>query len=203
MPNLKPQLRSVLPAAVHTAVELVLKIFAFYLIPLGIGLVSLVALLFWHDAYRTSGDVPLAMHVTVDESASLSPAAALDSARARPLTNGHDTHLSEAPVWFLFEPMPRSGEQIVEFPSRHALDIACWDGATLGALGSATRSEERGVLRAEKAGSRCAWRRCRASCCAAPASRARHGCRCCNGRPSNLLYRSSSTTVNRACSTAA
>ncbi|WP_312519541.1 EAL domain-containing protein [Massilia sp.] len=152
MPNFKPQLRSMLPAAVHTAVELVLKIFAFYLIPLGIGIVSLVALLFWHDEYRTSGDVPLAMHVTVDESGTLEPASALAQVHARPLTNGHDTHLSEAPVWFLFEPMPRQGVQVVEFPSRHALDIACWDGATLESLGSATRSEERGVLRAEKAG---------------------------------------------------
>ena len=152
MPNLKPQLRSMVPAAAHTAVELVLKIFAFYLIPLGIGIVSLVALLFWHDEYRTSGDVPLAMHVTVDESGTLEPASALAQVHARPLTNGHDTHLSEAPVWFLFEPMPRQGVQVVEFPSRHALDIACWDGATLESLGSATRSVERGVLRAEKAG---------------------------------------------------
>jgi len=152
MSNLKPQLRSKVPAAVHSAVELVLNIFSFYLIPLGIGIVSLVALLFWHDEYRTSGDVPLAMHVTVDESAVLNPAAALAQVRARPLTNGHDTHLSEAPVWFLFEPMPRPGAQVVEFPSRHALDIACWDGATLAPLGSATRSVERGVLRAEKAG---------------------------------------------------
>ena len=152
MSNLKPQLRSKVPAAVHSAVELVLNIFSFYLIPLGIGIVSLVALLFWHDEYLTSGDVPLAMHVTVDESAVLNPAAALAQVRARPLTNGHDTHLSEAPVWFLFEPMPRPGAQVVEFPSRHALDIACWDGATLAPLGSATRSVERGVLRAEKAG---------------------------------------------------
>lgn len=152
MSKLKPQPRSKMPAAVHSAVELVLKIFSFYLIPLGIGIVSLVALLFWHDQYRTSGDVPLAMHVTVDESAVLEPASALAQVHVRPLTNGHDTHLSEAPVWFLFEPMPRQGAQVVEFPSRHALDIACWDAATLEPLGSATRSEQRGVLRAEKAG---------------------------------------------------
>ncbi len=152
MPNLKHQLRATLPSALHAAVELVLKIFAYYLIPVGIGIVSLIALVFWHDEYRTSGDVPLAMHVTVDQSATLAPSDALALARATPLTNGHDTHLSEAPVWLAFEPMPRAGDQVIEFPSRHALDIACWDATTLNPLGAATRSTDHGVLQAEKAG---------------------------------------------------
>ena len=152
MPNVKHQPRASLPAALHAAVELVLKIFAYYLIPVGIGIVSLIALVFWHDEYRTSGDVPLAMHVTVDQAAALAPGDALALARATPLTNGHDTHLSEAPVWFAFEPMPRAGEQVIEFPSRHALDIACWDATTLSPLGAATRSLDHGVLQADKAG---------------------------------------------------
>jgi len=152
MPNLKRQLPATLPAALHAAVELILKIFAYYLIPVGIGIVSLIALVFWHDEYRTSGDVPLAMHVTVDQAAKLAPIDALALARATPLTNSHDTHLSEAPVWFAFEPMPRTGEQVIEFPSRHALDIACWDASTLAPLGAATRSVGDGALQADKAG---------------------------------------------------
>lgn len=152
MPNPKPPLRATLPSALHAAVELVLKIFSYYLIPVGIGIVSLIALVFWHDEYRTSGDVPLAMHVAVDQDATLVPASALALASARPLTNGHDTHLSEAPVWFAFEPMPRAGEQVIEFPSRHALDISCWDATILEPLGAATRSSHDGVLSAEKAG---------------------------------------------------
>lgn len=152
MPNLKRQLPATLPTALHAAVELILKIFAYYLIPVGIGIVSLIALVFWHDEYRTSGDVPLAMHVTVDQAAKLAPGDALALARATPLTNSYDTHLSEAPVWFAFEPMPRSGEQVIEFPSRHALDIACWDASTLAPLGAATRSTGDGALQADKAG---------------------------------------------------
>lgn len=152
MSKLTHQLRATLPAAAHGAVELVLKMFSYYLIPVGIGIVSLVALLFWHDEYRTSGDVPLAMHVTVDEAASLDPRGALALARTRPLTNTHDTHLSEAPVWFAFEPMPRPGGQVIEFPSRHALDIACWDAATLAPVGAASRHHDEGSLRADKAG---------------------------------------------------
>ncbi len=141
-----------MPAAAHAAVELVLKFFGYYLIPIGIGIVSLVALLFWHDAYRTSGDVPLSMHVTVQEEGALTPAAALARAQARPLTNTHETHLSEAPVWFAFEPMPRAGAQVIEFPSRHSLDVACWDAATLSPLGAATRGSGSGALEGTKAG---------------------------------------------------
>ena len=152
MPIPTPQRRSSLLAAAHAVVERVLKLFSYYLIPLGIGLVSLVALIFWHDQYRTSGDVPLSMHVTVQQEASLSPGAALARARASSLVTGHDTHLSEAPVWFAFEPMPRAGAQVVEFPSRHALDVACWDAASLAPLGSATRSAGQGAIDASKAG---------------------------------------------------
>ena len=153
MPNSTTKLRSTLPAAAHAAVELVLRLFGYYLIPIGIGIMSLVALVFFHDEYRVAGDVPLAMHVTVQDGAQpLSPAAALARTAPQPLVNTHETHLSEAPVWFAFEPMPRAGEQVIEFPSRHALDVACWDGATLAPLGSATRAGGNGVIEVAKAG---------------------------------------------------
>lgn len=129
-----------------------MKLFGYYLIPAGIGLVSLIALIFWHDEYRTSGDVPLAMHVVVQEGETLSPAQALALARLKPLVNSHETHLSEAPVWFAFEPMPRAGLQVIDFPSRHALDVACWDAATLQPLGAATRGKGVGALDVAKAG---------------------------------------------------
>lgn len=150
--KLNRRLRTTLPAAGQAAVELILSIFSYYLIPIGIAVVSLIALSFWQDDYLAAGEVPLAMHLTVDESATLTPAGALALVGARPLQNTHDTHLSEAPVWFSVEPMPRPGEQVVEFPSRHALAIACWDAATLAPLGSAARGQSSGALRAEKAG---------------------------------------------------
>lgn len=152
MPIPTPQRRSSLLAAAHAVVERVLKLFSYYLIPFGIGLVSLIALIFWHDQYLTSGDVPLSMHVAVQQEASLSPGAALARARASSLVTGHDTHLSEAPVWFAFEPMPRAGAQVVEFPSRHALGVACWDATSLAPLGSATRGAGQGAIAASKAG---------------------------------------------------
>ncbi|WP_288380463.1 bifunctional diguanylate cyclase/phosphodiesterase [uncultured Massilia sp.] len=129
-----------------------LKLFSYYLIPLGIGLVSLIALVFWQDQYRTSGDVPLSMHVAVQSEGALDPRAALERVRAAPLLSGHETHLSEAPVWFAFEPMPRSGAQVIEFPSRHALDVACWDAGSLAPLGNAVRGAGSGFIEGSKAG---------------------------------------------------
>jgi len=152
MPKLSHQFRASLPAALQAAVELILKTFSYYLIPIGIAVVSLIALVFWHDEYRTSGDVPLTMHVLADPAGTLDPASALGPVRERPLTNTHDTHLSEAPVWFVVEPMPRPGAQVLEFPSRHALDIACWNAASLAPLGTASRSDSTGLLSADKAG---------------------------------------------------
>ncbi|MET0207593.1 MAG: EAL domain-containing protein, partial [Burkholderiaceae bacterium] len=50
------------------------------------------------------------------------------------------------------EPMPRPGEQVIDFPSRHAQDIACWDAVTLAPIGAVTRAQGSAVLRPEKAG---------------------------------------------------
>ncbi|UVW30415.1 EAL domain-containing protein [Massilia sp. H6] len=126
--------------------------FAYYLIPLGIGIVSFIALVFWQNQYRTTGEVPLSMYVTVQTEATLAPGAALARAEAGSLVSGHDTHLSEAPVWFAFEPMPRAGSQIVEFASRHAQDVACWNAGNLAPLGAATRDAGSGAIAGAKAG---------------------------------------------------
>lgn len=132
--------------------ELVLRAFAYYLIPIGIGVISLLALFFLTDAYRTSDDVPLSMQVVIDDHARLTPAQALTHARVQPLSTHHDTSLSEAPLWFAIEPMPRAGMQILDFPSRHAMDMICWDSSNLAELGRASRGSASGAMSAEKAG---------------------------------------------------
>src|SRR5206468_10056288 len=79
---------------------------------------------------------------------------ALAALRARPPVDAFDTHLSEQPVWFSFATTRRTGaDDVIEFPSRHAVDVSCWDGGTLQALGSASRdSDSGGPLQAAKAG---------------------------------------------------
>ena len=133
-------------------VERVLNVFSYYLIPLGIAFTSLIALLFWNDQYSASGDVPLSVQVTVQEEAILTPSDALAHVRASPLLVAFDTHLSEAPVWYSFKLAKRVGVQVIEFPSRHALDVTCWDAASLAQLGRATRRGEQGALESSKAG---------------------------------------------------
>jgi diguanylate cyclase (GGDEF)-like protein/PAS domain S-box-containing protein len=135
------------------AVEAVLRVFAYYLIPLGIGLISIVALALWNNQYVVSGDMPLALRVLVQERAALTPAAALAGMQQKSQVMYHDTDLSEAPVWFSFNTLGGDRDtDIVEFPSRHASEVACWDPASLQPLGAATRSRSQKTLSTVKAG---------------------------------------------------
>ena len=144
-----------LPGLAQSALDLTFRTFAYYLIPGAIGIVSLVALLCWDSQYVSAGAVARPVRV-LQETTPLSPleaAARLRHARAQPY---FDTHLSEAPVWFRFDTRPRQPgariEDIVEFPSRHAIDVACWDGTTLAPLGAATRARGTPALYPAKAG---------------------------------------------------
>ncbi len=74
--------------------------------------------------------------------------------RERPATPFQDTQLSEAPFWFSF-PVPKEVERtplMIEFPSRHAMDIACWDASTMKPLGSGNRQGTAGGISTVKAG---------------------------------------------------
>jgi diguanylate cyclase (GGDEF)-like protein/PAS domain S-box-containing protein len=137
----------------HAGMEAVLRLFAYYLIPIAIGLVSVIALLFWHNQYGTPLDQGLKIQVlSIDQPAPATPAAAQAALRLRPPIENIDTRLSEQPVWFAFVPLRRGAVDVIEFPSRHALGIDCWDGATLKPIGTATRDRAEGALEAAKAG---------------------------------------------------
>jgi diguanylate cyclase (GGDEF)-like protein/PAS domain S-box-containing protein len=124
------------------AVDVVFRACAFYLIPIGIGVISLLALVYWDDQYVARGDLQLSLKVLPQDGVPLDPAQArlrLQQAHQVPYL---DTHLSEAPVWFSLKTAASRGAEadIIEFPSRHALDISCWDQASLRPLGAATRN---------------------------------------------------------------
>lgn len=141
------------PAAVQAAMEVVLRVFAYYLIPIGIGVVSLVALIFWHNQYSFSDDAPLALRVVVEEGGPLTPATALLKLRQQQPVDAYDTQLSDAPVWFTVDPLNRpGGPDLIEFPSRHGVDLSCWDSATQQLLGTASRSASSLALSTAKAG---------------------------------------------------
>jgi diguanylate cyclase (GGDEF)-like protein/PAS domain S-box-containing protein len=131
-----------LPGLAQSALDLTFRTFAYYLIPIAIGIVSIVALLCWDSQYVSGTSNARDIRV-LRETAPLSPAVANARLREGVPVAYFDTHLSEAPLWFRFSTRPRTPGSIVgdviEFPSRHAVDIACWDATTLQALGSATR----------------------------------------------------------------
>jgi len=130
-----------LPAAAQAMLSRVLRFFACYLIPIGIGLVSLLALSNWHDQYRFSGNLPLDIRVLAQDERTATPVAALSRLQESAPLRGFDTHLADTPFWFSFDTVYRlGGPEVIEIPSRHTVDIACWDTAGMTLLGAATKS---------------------------------------------------------------
>jgi len=154
MPNASPPSRLSLFHLAHAGMEAVLRLFAYYLIPVIIGVISVIALLFWHNQYSASQDIGLKIQVLVPEQSPSvdTPGAAQAALRQRPPLDNYDTKLSEAPIWFSFNPARRSPGDVIEFPSRHAVGVDCWDGATLRQLGAATRAASSGGIDTSKAG---------------------------------------------------
>jgi diguanylate cyclase (GGDEF)-like protein len=135
----------------QAAMEVMFRWFAYYLIPIGIGAVSVLALFSWNNQYAATGDVPLSLKVISQERVAFTPASALVALEPQRQVAFHETRLSEAPIWFSFNTLSR-GSDVIEFPSRHAVDVACWDQATLHPLGEATRSGAHGAVALVKAG---------------------------------------------------
>jgi diguanylate cyclase (GGDEF)-like protein len=156
MPNISPPKPSTSSFTAHGLMEKVLAVFAYYLIPIGIGLFSVVALAFWHNQYSVSEPATLPLRVLVQQEPEAMPptlGTVLAGLQARPAVSRYDTHLSERPVWFGFSPMAASIDRdVIEFPSRHTQSIRCWDATSQALLGEATRDHSTGALDAVKAG---------------------------------------------------
>jgi diguanylate cyclase (GGDEF)-like protein len=65
-----------------------------------------------------------------------------------------DTQRSTSPFWWEFvAPISPSEDAVaIDFPSRHAMDIACWDAGTQQRLGGAGYAESYGLMRSSRAG---------------------------------------------------
>jgi len=141
------------PALSERVLTAAMRLLSVYLVPIGVVLVSLLALVSWNSHYVANDDVVLPLRVLAEKGAPLTPDAAQRRLARMPGIERYDTHLSEAPVWFALHVQDQGGGlQVVEFPSRHAIDIACWDGATLQSLGTASHKGTTGALSAAKAG---------------------------------------------------
>lgn len=151
-------LQQVLPRApwyvrAHRMLDAILRGLSFYVIPLAIALVSLLALLFWNNQYTATGDKQLALKVWRQNGAAPTQAElAAHFAASGPVTE-FNSGLHLAPLWFSLT--THASEQqatVVELPSRHAVEVTCWDMAGMRLLGSASRSGAQGAMEAVKAG---------------------------------------------------
>lgn len=126
---------------------------SFYVIPIAIGLASLAALLLWNDQYAAKPDTRLELRILAQSDGTLS----LNEARAKlaiePTRKHFDNKLSEAPIWFSFVTKQAiDSNKLVEFPSRHATEIACWDANTLQLLGHSIGDSADGQISPVKSG---------------------------------------------------
>src|SRR5450759_3374822 len=138
----------------NTALDSLLYRSSVYGVPAVISAVSLVALLAWNTEYTTSGSSNLEFRVFEQTNEAPAPAQALARLKDQPAVDHLDTKLSESPFWFSFTTQPaRIDERTdIEFPSRHALAVSCWDAAGLNSLGNANREAAAGQMKPAKAG---------------------------------------------------
>ena len=138
-------------------IDWLLFAFSVYLVPGLIAAATVVAFLWAPRQFESSGSLAVNLHVVPDKTSSLSPAEALQALRGQlqaPSTRRYSTRLAETPFWFLFDvPVIKSGQPtLIEFPSRHAQAIACWNASTLAPLGQGDRQGTSGKISPIKAG---------------------------------------------------
>lgn len=131
-----------------------LYFFSTYAVPVVIALVSLLAWLSWDTQYAV-GAVRVLPVQAIKATADLTePHLARTHLISAPEAEFKDTALSSDPFWLAFN-TPATGSNrawAVEFPSRHALSLSCWDADRFQLLGAATRSASSGAISAVKAG---------------------------------------------------
>lgn len=142
------------PSGINSAIDALLYRLSVYAVPVAIGVISLIAFIAWKSEYSMGGGIPLEFRVLEQTAPALTPDGALEGLAVQAPVRFHDTKLSEAPFWFSFTGLPVDGEQnsVIELPSRHAQEAACWSADGLSRLGSATRELPVGRMRESKAG---------------------------------------------------
>ncbi|KQP38874.1 EAL domain-containing protein [Pseudorhodoferax sp. Leaf274] len=125
--------------------------------PVLIALLSAMALWGWSSHYEAPGARVLQFRVLPPSGNEvLEPRQALARLHKQPAsTELLDTQLSEQTFWLLV-PLAAQGVDLagsaVEFGSRHASELSCWNAETLRPLGRVTRSESEGEMAPVKAG---------------------------------------------------
>lgn len=130
---------------------------AIFWIPALVGLLTLMAIAFWPSQYAAGSGTPVSFRVLEDQTAELSPHEALNQlvSSSVPAEMFRETRLSESPFWLYFtlgSSPSRSGSTWVDFPSRHATRMACWNASNLTPIGQADRTTSAETIRSFRAG---------------------------------------------------
>ncbi len=136
-------------SALTSALDWVPQFLSLYAIPLAIALVSLTAIFLWDDVYSGDPEAPVALSALIEPSEDIPLSAIRRELRDVGQTRYFNTRLSEQPVWFGIKlPSSALAGKMLEFPSRHAVELTCWDGETLALLGqSGPASSGDGLVR--------------------------------------------------------
>lgn len=134
--------------------ESFLYFFSCYGLPLLIGLGSVLAFLSWPDQFPQAKPSPASIKVIRQSSEIETPGQALEAVRSQAAVGFLDTRLSEEPFWMVLPPTEGSalGQLAVEFPSRHAMALSCWNARSLAPLGRANRAGDLYQMAPAKAG---------------------------------------------------
>jgi diguanylate cyclase (GGDEF)-like protein len=124
---------------------------AMYLVPLGLVILTFVAVISWDGMYERRGGLSLPLQVLVEGEHPLTPQSALPQFDESPLLPYFETKRTEKPIWFLLN-VNGSSQSAVEFPSRHAYSVACWDANSMELLGDGNRTGLVGSVYRIKAG---------------------------------------------------
>ncbi len=125
-----------------------------YGLPVLLALFSLFTLLAWDSSYSTPDVRNLDFRVLAQGNATLDDVRKLAKKPVANLSRSFDTRLSEEPVWFSVVPqiMATGAESMLELPSRHLIQVACWDSVSLAQLGAADHAVSSGALQEIKSG---------------------------------------------------
>jgi diguanylate cyclase (GGDEF)-like protein/PAS domain S-box-containing protein len=135
IPNPETQIAS----ATGNWLDRLLHAFSLRVVPLILVLFSFIVVIGGMSYYDPSEPPLVSAQYLEDRGGTLDVASAEQALTLQPAQPYRDTHLSEAPFWFRFTVKPMTVRQatVVEFPSRHARELACWDATTLAPFGSA------------------------------------------------------------------
>ena len=140
----------------RTRLERALYLLSVYLAPALIALATLAALIAWSGHYPAGKGEALTFRVAPEPPGSqgaADPAAALAWLNGQPPHSRFPTRRAETPFWIIFSTAPAQRPPfMLEFPSRHALDLRCWDAHSLAPLGSGSRAGAEGNVSRIKAG---------------------------------------------------